>query len=196
MLEQTWARLDKLLPQAELDVIPTLGNRHNLYLAVITTAAYQVLLENGYSKKRASVLIADVGWKLYELGIKLMSLPFRLTSRDPKKRIEKTIDALMTFPFNTPGRPGYEAKAVKQDDQMLTHWTWCPPQAYVRNLVEREGDGGELDAFYNSWCLYDWPGADLMADDGIRNHYQRNKTLSKGDAVCDMCWRHKGTASL
>jgi len=194
ILAQTWERVVQLLPGADIAAIPTLGNRHNVFLVVITTAAYQVLVDNGQSKDRAAELVADVGWKLYEFGIKLVSLPFRLTSKDSKKRVERTLDAMMVFPFSAPGRPGYEVKVVKQNEQMLTHWTWCPPQAYVRNLVEIDGDKGELDAFYRSWCLYDWPGADVMADDGERNHYQRKKTLSRGDPVCDMCWRHKGAS--
>jgi hypothetical protein len=52
-------------------------------------------------------------------------------------------------------------------------WT-CDPEA--------------LAGFANSWCRYDWPGADLIAADGHRGHYVRRRTLSAGDPVCDMCW--------
>ncbi len=190
MLVAIWARVDGLIGKADLGTIPTLGNRNNVYLSVLTTAAYQVLLEQGQSKERAADLVADVGWKIFELGINLVSLPFRATSRDPGKRIEGSVKALLVFPFSAPGRPGYEVRVQKQDGELLTHWTWCPPQAFVRSLTETDGDRGELDAFYRSWCLYDWPGADLMARDGERGHYQRKLTQSKGDAVCDMCWRH------
>lgn len=191
LLKSTWERVDELLPGAELDIIPTAGNRGNVFLAVITTAAYQVLVESGQSQKRAADLVGDVGWKIYEMGIKLISLPFRLTTRDQSKRIERTIKAMMVFPFSAPGRPGYEVKVQKKENQLLTHWTWCPPQAFVRKLTEKDGDKGELDAFYRSWCLYDWPGADLMADDGQRGHYRRKRTQSRGDSVCDMCWLSK-----
>jgi len=95
----------------------------------------------------------------------------------------------MVFPFSAPGRPGYEAEVWREEGQLLTHWTWCPPQTFVRDLVDRRGDRGELDAFYRAWCLYDWPGADLIADDGEHGHYARRHTLSRGDAVCDMCWK-------
>lgn len=192
MLSRTWDRVAILTEMSGLATIPTLGNRHNVYLAIITTAAYQALLAQGQDQKRAASLVADVGWKIYALGIWLMSLPFRLTSRDPGKRIERTINALLVFPFNAPGRPGYEMKLSKRDGDVLTHWTWCPPQAFVRALIAQQGDQGELEAFYHSWCLYDWPGADIMADDGQRGHYQRTRTLSRGDPVCDMCWRRSG----
>ena len=70
----------------------------------------------------------------------------------------------------------------------FTHWTHCPPQSFVRRLVETHGDRGELEAFYLSWCLYDWPGADLLAGDAAHGHYTRPHTMSRGDDVCDMCW--------
>ena len=191
MLKLTWQRVDGLLGEAELDLIPTVGNRNNVFLAVLTTAAYQVLLDAGQGKARAAELVADVGWKIYEMGVRLVSLPFRLTRRDQGRRIEGAIDALLVFPFNAPGRPGYEVCVRKLDGQMLTDWTRCPPQAFVRKLIEQRGDKGELEAFYRSWCLYDWPGADIIAGDGKRGHYRRKKTMSRGDGVCDMCWRHK-----
>jgi hypothetical protein len=57
-------------------------------------------------------------------------------------------------------------------------------------VVERHGDRGELEAFYQSWCLYDWPAADILAGGraGEHGHYERPHTLSQGDSVCDMCW--------
>jgi hypothetical protein len=99
-----------------------------------------------------------------------------------------TLGALMRFPFSSPGRPGYEARVWSDGDGYHTHFTHCPPQSFVRRLVDEQGDHGELDAFYRSWCLYDWPGADLIAADGQRGHYARPHTLSRGDSVCDMCW--------
>ncbi len=195
LLRATWVRVDELIPEANLSTIPTLGNRNMVFLAVVTTAAYQALIEQGLPPAPAADLIADVGWKLYRLGTSLVSLPFRLLTRDPGKRIDRTIKALMVFPFSSPGRPGYEVKVSREAGQLLTNWTWCPPQAFVRELVERQGDRGELDAFYRSWCLYDWPGADVIADDGEHGHYSREHTMSRGDAVCDMCWKDKACKS-
>lgn len=191
LLRNIWQRVDELLELANLREIPSLGNRNNVFLAVVTTAAYQVLLADGHSRGRAATLVADVGWKLYEFAIKLVSLPFRMTTRDSGKRIDRSVAMLLKFPFNAPGRPGYEVKVMKKGNQLLTNWTWCPPQTFVRNLVENHEDSGELEAFYQSWCLYDWPGADIMAGDGQRGHYSRRLTLSKGDAMCNMCWHHK-----
>jgi hypothetical protein len=191
MLHATWARVDELVLDANLDALPTVGNRNMVFLAVVTTAAYQVLLERGLPQAQATDLMADVGWKIYSWGISVASLPFRISTQNTGKRIDRTIKAMMLLCFNAPGRPGYEVEVRKEEGQLLTHWTWCPPQVFVRNLIARQGDKGELNAFYRSWCLYDWPGADLIAGDGEHGHYERTLTQSRGDAVCDMCWNYK-----
>ena len=53
---------------------------------------------------------------------------------------------------------------------------------------ENDDNSGDMQAFRESWCRYDWPGADIIAGDGARGHYRRRQTLSHGDAVCDMRW--------
>ncbi len=184
-----WDRVEELLPKARLDELPTYGNRHNVFLAVVTTAAYQVLLDRGVDRGYAATLTGDVGWKIYSWMLAVSALPFRLTTRDPQKRIERILRALMVFPFTSPGAPGYEVQAWSEGDRFFTHWTHCPPQAFVRRLVEEGGYAdGELEAFYLSWCLYDWAAADMLAGDGTNGHYARPQTMSRGDPVCDMCW--------
>lgn len=188
-LRDLWERVEDLLPDAELERLPTVGNRHNVFLAVVTTAAYQVMLERGVERTYAMELVADVGWKVYAWMLRLAATPFRMTSRDSQVRMDRTLRALMRFPFSAPGRPGYEVEVHSGPHAFVTNWRHCPPQTFVRELVRRRGDRGELEAFANSWCLYDWPGADVLAGDGERGHYEREHTLSRGDAVCDMCWR-------
>jgi len=70
-LKQTWARTESLLPIARLDDLPTYGNRHNVFLAVVTTAAYQVLLERGVPPDYAQTLVGDLGWKIYSWMLKM-----------------------------------------------------------------------------------------------------------------------------
>jgi hypothetical protein len=183
-----WKRVDELLPEARLHELPTYGNRHNVFLAVVTTAAYQVLIERGVNGRYAMILTADVGWKIYAWMLRIAALPARLMTRDPHQQVERTLRALMVFPFSSPGAPGYAVRAWSEGDRFFTHWTHCPPQSFVRRLVQARGDHGELDAFYHSWCLYDWPGADILAGDTSVPHYARPQTMSRGDSVCDMCW--------
>ena len=187
-LAATWQRVDGLLPAASLAMLPTWGNRLNGFMAVVTTAAYQELLDRGVDQEYAATLVADVGWKVYAWMLSVSALPARLVSRRPQRQLDLTLRLLMRFPFSAPGKPGYEVEAWSDGERSYNHWTHCPPQAFVRALVEAEGDRGELDAFYRAWCLYDWAGADLLARDGKHGHYERPHTMSRGDSVCDMCW--------
>lgn len=184
----TWHRVDALLPSAHLERLPTFGNRLNVFMAVVTTAAYRELLERGVSRERAATLVADVGWKIYAWMLSAAALPARLLTRSRQRRLEWTLRLLMRFPFSAPGAPGYEVEAWSDGTRFHTHWTHCPPQAFVRSLVEEGEDRGELEAFRRSWCLYDWAGADLLVRDGKHGHYARSRTMSDGDPVCDMCW--------
>ncbi len=188
-LAATWKRVDDLLPEADLDALPSIGNRQMVFLALVTTASYRALLDRGVARDYARLLCADMGWKIYSWMLQTASLPFLLITRDSGRRIEYVLRTLMIFPFNAQGKPGYEVSAWSEGNDTYTYWTHCPPQTFVRRLVECQGDHGELEAFYNSWCQYDWPGADLIARDGHRGHYTRTQTLSQGDPVCDMCWR-------
>ncbi len=186
-LRAVWKEVDALLPEARLDELPTIGNRHNVFLAVITTAAYRKLREAGVGGPYARELIGDVGWKVYARMLGIVSAPFRLITRDRQRRMALTLRALMIFPFSAPGAPGYEVRAWASAEGFHTHWTHCPPEAFARRLsAEHRTD--DLEAFYHSWCLYDWAAADMLVGDGRRGHYTRPKTLSRGDAVCDMCW--------
>jgi hypothetical protein len=187
-LEATWRRVDDLLPAACLERLPTYGNRLNVFMAIVTTAAYREMLDRGVSREYATTLVADVGWKIYTWMLTASATPARVLTRSPRRRLEWTLKLLMRFPFSAPGKPGYEVKAWRQGEAFFTHWTHCPPQAFVRSLVEAGEDRGELEAFYRSWCLYDWAGADLLAGDGGNGHYERAHTMSRGDPVCDMCW--------
>lgn len=187
--EATWRRVDELLPTAHLEELPTFGNRLNVFMAVVTTAAYQELLDRGIRRDYAATLVADVGWKIYAWMLTASAIPARILTRSRQRQLEWTLRLLMHFPFSAPGKPGYEVRVWSDADGFHTHWTHCPPQAFVRALVESGSDRGELDAFYRSWCLYDWAGADLLVGDGRQGHYDRPHTMSRGDAACDMCWR-------
>lgn len=192
LLRACWSRVDELLPVANLDQLPTAGNRHNVFLAVVTIALFQTLVRRGFSSGYASALVGDVGWDVYRRMLVLASLPFRVTTRNASKRLNRTLRALLVFPFNAPGYPGYQVSVWQEGGDTFTHWTHCPPLAFVRELVEQNGDQGELEAFAQSWCRYDWDGADIIASDGRRGHYRRTQTMSRGDPVCDMCWRGPG----
>lgn len=177
-----------LRPHARLEELTHFGNRLMVELAVWTVAAHRVLLDQGVAPDAARALVADLGWGIYAPMLRLSSLPARLFSRDPGRRLRWTIRTLLVFPFRAAGAPGYAVQTRIEGEDILTHFTHCPPQSFVRRLVEAQQDRGDLEAFRESWCRYDWPGADIIAGDGKRGHYRRRQTLSHGDPMCDMCW--------
>jgi hypothetical protein len=189
-LDDVWKGVENLLREEDLHNIPTIGNRHNVFLGALTIAAYHALLERAVEPKYAMELFADVGWKIYERMLKALFFFARLRTRGPQHRVNFVLKALMRFPFSAPGEPGYEVSAWSEAGRFYTHWTYCEPLGFVKRYIERHGDRGELEAFYQSWCLYDWPAADVLAGGraGEHGHYQRPHTLSRGESVCDMCW--------
>jgi hypothetical protein len=189
-LKDVWERVGVVLREEDLGKIPTVGNRHNVFLGALTIAAYHALTARGIERQYAMQLFADVGWKVYERMLGSVFFFARLRTRDPQRRMDFVLETLMRFPFSAPGEPGYDVRAWAETDRFHTHWTYCAPLGFVERYVERHGDGGELEAFHQSWCLYDWPAADVLAGGraGEHGHYHRPHTLSRGDAVCDMCW--------
>lgn len=189
-LDEVWRRVTELLAEDDLRRIPSFGNRNNVFLGALTIAAYETLLDRGIDPPYAMELFADIGWKVYERMLKLSFFFARLRTRDPQRRMNLVLKAMMRFPFSAPGSPGYEVRAWSEAGRFYTHWTYCAPLGFVKRHVERHGDRGELEAFYQSWCLYDWAAADLLAGGkaGEHGHYERPHTLSRGDSVCDMCW--------
>lgn len=184
--ERTFGWFDDLIGEAHLDELDRRGNRLNVRLAVMTVALYRALLDEGIPRDVARDLVADVGWRLYEVGVRPLATAARLRSSDPQRRINTVIRWLLRFPFSAPGRPGYEAEVWEEPDAICTTWTWCPPHAFVRRLVAEGEDRGDLDAFRRSWCSYDWALNDRLA--GGRGGYTRPHTMSDGDTCCDMRW--------
>lgn len=189
------AEAAELRTGARLETLPDYGNRLMVELAVYTSACDRLLRRNGVAPASAREVLADLGWDVYRRMLALASLPARLATRDPGRRLRWTIRLLLRFPFSAPGAPGYAVETRIEGEDILTHFTHCPPQTYVRRLSVETGDSHALEAFRASWCRYDWPGADLIAADGQRGHYSRRLTLSHGDPVCDMCWAARAASN-
>lgn len=179
---------ERLRPYARLSELPSFGNRLMVELAAYTASSHSLMRRCGIAPRSARTAVADVGWDVYRHLLSFSSLPVRLVTRDAGRRLRWTIRILLRFPFDAKGPPGYAVESWMENDNIHTHFTHCPPQTFVRRLAEGENDPDALEAFIESWCLYDWPGADLIAGDENRGHYLRRRTLSHGDSVCDMCW--------
>jgi hypothetical protein len=190
LLRDCWVRLDQITTNTMLKKLPTLGARHNRFLAALTLSAYHSFIASGIPRDYAIELAADVGWKVYLKLLWLPRLVSRLVTRDPQRRINFILRMFMRFPFRGSERPGYEVKAWAEPSRYCTDWTYCPPLALIKDYIAVHGDQGELEAFQKSWCGYDWalPAAMLDGGDQPNGHYERPHTMSHGDNVCDMRW--------
>ncbi|NIS79342.1 MAG: hypothetical protein GTO14_03770 [Anaerolineales bacterium] len=189
-----WSNIEKILQNSDLSEIPTLGNRHNVFLAIITVGMYHALLDAGIERSYAIELLADVGWKIYGKFIPIPKRIARLATSNPQHQINLILRMFMRFPFNAPGRPGYEVRAWAEEDRFLTYWTFCPPFHFVKQYTEMNGDRGELEVFDRTWCSFDWALTYAMTEgSGKSGYYARPHTLSRGDDVCDMCWSAEQT---
>lgn len=181
----------RLRPHAQQAKLPTFGSQLMVEMALWTMAADHRLRTCGIAPETARQVVADLGWDFYRRMLVLSALPARLLTRDSGRRLRWTVRALLVFPFASFGAPGYAVRVSRDGDDLLTHFTHCPPQSFVRRMARAEDDPHALETFRKSWCRYDWPGADVIAGDGERGHYRRRRTLSHGDPVCDMCWISK-----
>ncbi|MDZ4135383.1 MAG: hypothetical protein U1D06_07280, partial [Paracoccaceae bacterium] len=105
---------------ADQTALPSFGNRLMVELAVFTSAAYRVLLDEGIAPATARQLVADVGWVVYARMLGLSSWPFRLVTRDPARRLRWTIRTLLRFPFSASGAPGYAVETHLEGDDTMT----------------------------------------------------------------------------
>lgn len=165
-----------------LQTLPDGGSRLMVELDIYTVAADTALRRPGVETGCAHAVVTDVGWDLYRRMLRLSSLSARLISRYPGRRLRWTIRALLVFLFYPVGAPGYAARVFRDGDDPQTHFTHRPPQTFARAVARHRAEPELLEAFRQSWCLYDWPGANLIAGDGKRGHYRRPQTLSAGKA--------------
>ncbi len=181
---------------AKLPHLPNACSRLMVELAIYTLAADAALRSHGVETNSAHLVMADIGWDIYRRMLGLSSLPARIVSRDPARRLRWAIRGLLVFPFRPVGAPGYETSVFRDGGDLHTHFTHCPPQTFARAIAARRADPELLEAFTKSWCHYGSPGADIIAAVGKRRHYQRLQTLSAGDPVCDMCWKARGSGQM
>lgn len=178
LLADVWRRSARLLPEADLNQYRTLGNRQNLYLAVATRAAYHAFVEAGIDASYATELISDIAWRVYSSWLSIPRFFARLVIRDPQKQMNFILHAFLRYPFS---EPGYQRKVWQERDGINTHFYRCPPQAYF----QQHGTPEEMLFFNRTWCTFDWAIASEMVEGG---RYERPRTLSAGDDVCDMKW--------
>lgn len=185
IIEQMWRNVAEMLPAAHLEQVGSLGNRQNVFLTVMSLAAYRAFLAAGIERDYATELFADLGWKIYETWLILPRFVARLVTRDAQKQMNLMLRLWLWYPFNP---PGYQRTFWADRERFCIDWTRCPAYEYVK----RHGKAGEGEFFRNTWCQYDWAVAQAMVKGGV---YERTHTLADGDPVCDMRWYAKAVTA-
>ena len=180
LLDHSWSGLDELVPDVARE--PTFGSRMTVRLAVLTLAMLRSLTNNGIERTYAIELIGDTCWKVYQhwglIGRFLGRLSGRhpIRDRDPR-RISKDGDWAMSFPFNP---PGYRARYIATQGGLGFDVIRCPVAEYFRTH-------GSEDLAVNTWCMLDYPLAEM-----IEMRLVRTQTLANGDPQCDFRWFSTG----
>ncbi|MCL4468455.1 MAG: L-2-amino-thiazoline-4-carboxylic acid hydrolase [Deltaproteobacteria bacterium] len=182
-----WSGVDDLLKKTDLKKYTKIGNRQNVYFAIITLAGYRAFLDSGIKKEYATELISDAGWKIFASMIVVPRFLARLFAKNRQKQMNLILRFLLFYPFSSPAlasAPGYHSKTWSKDGKFYTYWYECPPHNFFKENAGKE----EIDYFYKTWCTFDFSLAKEMVPNG---RYERPHCLSLGDNVCDMCWYAK-----
>ncbi|MEP3302181.1 MAG: hypothetical protein ABJO05_09445, partial [Roseibium sp.] len=125
-LSDVSTRVALLRPLAQLGGLPDFGSRLMVELAIYTVAADRTLRDSDLDPQSARDALADIGWSVYRRQLAFSSLPARLVTRDPGKRLRWSIRGLLIFPFRPVGAPGYAAEVFREGEDIHTHFTHCP----------------------------------------------------------------------
>lgn len=175
ILERTWRNYDDLAPAARVEQLETSGNRQNVLLGVLTHGLYRALLSEGLDTEYATELVSDLQWVIYEKWILLPRSIARLSTRDPQEQMNVMLRLFLRFPFSP---PGYDSKVSMENGAFGLDIYRCPVHDYFKAQ-------GEEEFMLNSWCKQDFALAQVMTEGGS---YERPRTLTAGDKVCDMKW--------
>lgn len=178
----------RLLSTFELSCYRSRGNRLMVYCGILSLAAYRTLRQEGLSHEYATLLVADVVWKLYLQVTRVVWNLTGLIARDPQKRLNTTLRMLCRYPFNADPK-GYQYDVEVAPDHFCTNFTQCA----VHRFMSVAGNDEEMDFFRNSWCRFDFALPACLTPEG---GYRREHTLSHGDKVCDMRWYAKSSAAM
>ncbi len=175
--KSTWENYKKLKLHAPK--YKRYGNRLLMASAVRSLALYQALSEIVDDKDYLSELAGDLYWKLYERDLKPMLYISGVLHRDPYKRLNFMGRHMAKHVFSP---PEYKVNYQKKQDGFDLDFYRCPICDYFREHGEKE-----LDFFRKTWCILDFALPDILQK--VPATYERTKTLSSGDDMCNMKFR-------
>ena len=175
ILEESWKIFHTLIESAPKG--KTAGSRIMIKNGVWSLAFYKAVLKLGAEKDYATELCGDVIWKYYQRVVRRTRLKARLASRDPQEQMNRMQRAFLKTALE---KPGYDWKVVQVPGAFAYDIYSCPVHDYYKSLGPEE-----LEFFRKTWCIFDFPFAEYLVKGG---KYERQRTLSHGDAMCDMRW--------
>lgn len=90
-LSEVTSEVARLRLLAQLGALPGFGSRLMVELAIYTVAADRTLRERDLDPQSARDALADIGWTVYRRLLAISSLPARVVTRDPGKRLRWTV---------------------------------------------------------------------------------------------------------
>jgi hypothetical protein len=174
ILKESWnnfKNLSKTAPRGK-----TAGSRVMLKNGVRSLAMYKAISKIVLEKEYAIELCGDLLWKYYQKAISRTRLKGHLSSRKPQEQMDRIQEIFL----KTLEKPGYDLKVLQVPGAFAYDIYRCPVYDYYKSLGP-----DELEFFQKTWCTLDWPLAEYLVKGG---KYERQHTLSHGDAMCDMRW--------
>ena len=155
----------------------TFGGQQMIRGAVGGAAIFRALRDFGIEKEHAIELGGDIAYQFYKSNID----PFRrvalLFARTPSKQMDLMQKLIIKIALQSPDYDivvrnppgGYEIDVLR-----------CPMYEYFKTFGAEE-----MEFFQKTLCTFDWPVAEYCVKGGS---FERTKTLSHGDEMCDQKW--------
>ncbi len=151
------------------------GAARNLYLAAGSLGLYRALLEEVKDKDYAIELATDACWFSFERSTRIIRFFTKLLWRTPNKQVSGFMKMGLNYPFS---KPDYDWKIIPSKDVFAVDFYKCPVHDYFKGFGEEE-----MHYFRQNWCTQDFAVGEVIVKGG---RYERDKTLSDGDSVCNM----------
>ena len=155
----------------------TFGGKQMVRGAVGAIAIYRALRDFGIEKAYAIELGGDIGYQFNKSNLDPFRRVARLFARNPSKQMDLMQRLIINIVLQS---PDYDIVVHNPPSGLEYDILRCPMCEYVKTF-----GADEMEFFQKTCCTFDWPVAEYCVKGGS---YQRTKTLSHGDEMCDQKW--------
>ena len=155
----------------------TLGSQQMVRGAVGTVAIYRGLRDCGIEHGYAIELGGDIGYQFYKSSVDPFRQVARLFARTPTKQMDLMQRLMIKIGLQS---PDYDVAVRNPPSWSAYDIRRCPMYEYAKTFGAEE-----MEFFQKTLCTFDWPVAEYCVKGGS---FERTKTLSHGDEMCDQKW--------